>query len=432
MVTAFLVTPRPFCHEAEPESPARLCLWRWCVKLSVRAAFVGVVSLLLSSIVWGQAPAQIGNIYVGVCDGSGTQLNETDVYTSMGGFVNAFHGPAQAACTTGMTFDISNHLRVISAPLGNPSWSVNEFDAMGTLLSNKGPFPSPVSIAHDNQGNLYLGQGTILKIAPNGATTTYTVAGGAQWISLSTDQHTMFYTAANGDVKSYDLSTRTQGIDLAVGAMARTVRTLADNTILIDVLGAIQHWVPACVRCAYKQVFSYQIPANADSLALDPDGVSFWTINTYVDIQTHQGMADVYRTDIKTGDPLGGFSLQPLSSGRYYSMSIGVNGDGSTSVLGISPSSLTYPARLIGTVSGGKKIALTNTGGVQIVLNNVTITGDFTIKKNGCVKGISPGATCSISVTFTPTQKGTRTGILRIFDNAITSPQTVSLSGVGK
>jgi hypothetical protein len=66
------------------------------------------------------------------------------------------------------------------------------------------------------------------------------------------------------------------------------------------------------------------------------------------------------------------------------------------------------------------------------VVSKVTITGDFAIRKNGCNKGIQPGLSCNISVAFTPTQTGVRSGTLKIYDNATNSPQTVTLSGVGK
>jgi hypothetical protein len=39
---------------------------------------------------------------------------------------------------------------------------------------------------------------------------------------------------------------------------------------------------------------------------------------------------------------------------------------------------------------------------------------------------------CTISVMFTPTQTGTRTGTLRVNDSAVGSPQTSSLTGTGK
>src|SRR5207248_9879485 len=133
-----------------------------------------------------------------------------------------------------------------------------------------------------------------------------------------------------------------------------------------------------------------------------PDGVSFWTINTYYDNLTQLGYADVYRTNLQTGDPMGAFSLQPLPNGRYYSMSIGVNGDGTGSSATATPS-VTFPARLVGTTSNPKKAVITNTGAVQLVLNKLTITGDFAIRKNGCSKGVPPGLSCNIVMTFTPT-----------------------------
>jgi hypothetical protein len=39
---------------------------------------------------------------------------------------------------------------------------------------------------------------------------------------------------------------------------------------------------------------------------------------------------------------------------------------------------------------------------------------------------------CTISVVFTPTQTGTRTGTLSVSDSAMGSPQTSNLTGTGK
>src|SRR5207244_11583536 len=41
------------------------------------------------------------------------------------------------------------------------------------------------------------------------------------------------------------------------------------------------------------------------------------------------------------------------------------------------------------------------------------------------------GASCSISTTFKPTNSGNRTAAVSITDNAVGSPQKVTLSGVG-
>jgi hypothetical protein len=402
------------------------------VKFNLRIALVVAVVFVIAALA-NAVPAQVGNVYVGTCDSVllNTQQNEVDVYDTTGQLVTSFHGPSENACLTGMTFDTGDHFHVISSRLGTQGWNILEFDNAGTLLSNPGPFGSTTSITHDLQGNLYLAQGNIVKIDRAGNTASYVVAGGAVWIDLGPDQRTMFYTTSRGDIKSYDVVSQTQGPDIAVGVVARNVRALADRTIMFDAQGTIQHWGPACDGCLYKEKFTYQIPANADSLSLDPDGISFWTINTYYDTQNQLGNADVYRTNIKTGDPMGSFSLQPLTNGRYYSMSLGVNGDGMGSSAVATPS-IGFASRTVGTTSLPKKAVLTNIGVVQVVVRNVTVTGDFAVAKNGCVKPVKSGLSCNVMVTFTPTQTGTRTGTLRIFDNAGNSPQTVSLSGVGK
>jgi hypothetical protein len=404
------------------------------VKLRFQTVLVVAFAVVISNCAGAQLAAEVGDVYVGTCDAvsTNTQLNEVDVYTASGQFVTALHGPSQNTCMTGMTFGTTGNLRILSTPIGSSSARLLEIDNVGALISNAGPFTSPISITHDQQGNFYLGQGNIIKIAPNGSTTSFTVAGGANWITMAADQHRIFYSANNGDIKSFDVATQTQGPDIAHNAMARTVRALPDNSILVDSQGAVIHWVPGCAGCLYHDVLAYQIPANADSFSLDPDGVSFWSINTFYDAANQLGKGDVYRTDIKTGDAMGSFSLQPLTNGRFYSKSIGVNGDGINSTVGFTPSSLTFPGRAIGTTSPAKSVTVSNSGSAQVVVSSVTVTGDFALKNNLCQKGIPPGGSCTIAVTFTPTQVGTRTGTLKIFDNATNSPQGVSLSGFGK
>ena len=50
---------------------------------------------------------------------------------------------------------------------------------------------------------------------------------------------------------------------------------------------------------------------------------------------------------------------------------------------------------------------------------------------NNCPATLAAGASCTISITFTPTIAAKRTGTLTITDNARGAPQRVSLSGVG-
>ena len=114
---------------------------------------------------------------------------------------------------------------------------------------------------------------------------------------------------------------------------------------------------------------------------------------------------------------------------------ITVSGSGVTSAgtLSVSPSALTFAAFTIGQTSPAQTVQLSNTGNTAINISNITTSGDFA-ETNTC--GTLPavlnvGATCSVTVTFTPTSTGTRSGALSIADDASNSPQSVSLSGTG-
>jgi hypothetical protein len=61
----------------------------------------------------------------------------------------------------------------------------------------------------------------------------------------------------------------------------------------------------------------------------------------------------------------------------------------------------------------------------------MSIVGDFT-QTNKCGISLAPLASCSISVTFKPTAKGTRLGTLTLQDTGTNNPQVVNLSGIGK
>jgi hypothetical protein len=58
------------------------------------------------------------------------------------------------------------------------------------------------------------------------------------------------------------------------------------------------------------------------------------------------------------------------------------------------------------------------------------LNGDFR-EVNGCGVSLAAGATCNISVIFTPTATGQRSGTLTISDNALKGTQAVNLSGSG-
>jgi trimeric autotransporter adhesin len=99
----------------------------------------------------------------------------------------------------------------------------------------------------------------------------------------------------------------------------------------------------------------------------------------------------------------------------------------------LSPANLTFASQVISTTSTGKSVTLKNTQPVPLTIWGVSTSGDFA-QTSTCPSSpntLGAGASCTISVTFTPTALGTRTGTLTINDSASTSPQTAGLSGTG-
>jgi hypothetical protein len=91
----------------------------------------------------------------------------------------------------------------------------------------------------------------------------------------------------------------------------------------------------------------------------------------------------------------------------------------------------------VGTRSLPKKITLSNKGSVAVGITKISLTGanagDFAhfAQTNTCGKSVAAGASCSITITFTLSARGKRTGTVSSFDNGGGSPQIASLTGAG-
>ncbi len=100
----------------------------------------------------------------------------------------------------------------------------------------------------------------------------------------------------------------------------------------------------------------------------------------------------------------------------------------------LSPTTLTFPTQLYHTSSAAQNVTLTNSGTGKLTITSFTLTGtnpgDFS-QTNTCGTSVAAGASCTISITFTPLAKNGRTASLSISDNATGSPQMVALSGTG-
>lgn len=92
------------------------------------------------------------------------------------------------------------------------------------------------------------------------------------------------------------------------------------------------------------------------------------------------------------------------------------------------PSALTFPTQTVGTTSAPQAVTLSNAGTAPLAISSIITEGDFA-QSNACPSSLAPSASCSISVTFSPVAPGTRSGFLKVFDDAAGSPHFIALTG---
>jgi hypothetical protein len=106
--------------------------------------------------------------------------------------------------------------------------------------------------------------------------------------------------------------------------------------------------------------------------------------------------------------------------------------------LTLTPSSLTFIGTTVSQTSAAKIIKVKNNLKTMLNFSGTPFTftgadpGDFSESATTCGGTLAAGQTCTVSITFTPTAKGTRTAVLNVSDSASPSPQTAKLSGIGK
>ena len=98
----------------------------------------------------------------------------------------------------------------------------------------------------------------------------------------------------------------------------------------------------------------------------------------------------------------------------------------------LNPTSATYAKEKVGTTSAAKTFTLTNNQAVELTSIATSTTGDFAVSATTCGTSLAAKGKCTISMTFTPTATGTRTGQLSVSDSASNSPQVSNPTGTGK
>jgi hypothetical protein len=130
-------------------------------------------------------------------------------------------------------------------------------------------------------------------------------------------------------------------------------------------------------------------------------------------------------TPTATGAATGTLTFTDNASNSPQKVSL--SGTGSAPVT-LSATALNFGVIAIGSSSASQTVTIANAGAAVIGVTAVGTTGDFA-DTTTCGTSLAVGGSCTVSVAFTPTAAGTRTGSLTI--NLSTGAQTVSLTGIG-
>ena len=94
----------------------------------------------------------------------------------------------------------------------------------------------------------------------------------------------------------------------------------------------------------------------------------------------------------------------------------------------VSPSALSYPSTIVGNTSSVQQFAISNTGSAALTVSGVSSDSADFLATSNCAS-IAVGASCNVSVSFSPIAAGARSGTITVNHNATGGSSAVSVTG---
>lgn len=128
-----------------------------------------------------------------------------------------------------------------------------------------------------------------------------------------------------------------------------------------------------------------------------------------------------------TTGPINGVVTLTDSAGTQ---TLAVSGTGAARAITLTPSNLSLGNVTVGRSSLTRTSTVTNTGTTPTSIVSIIASGDYS-QTNDCPALLQAGAACTLSVTFTPSASGTRSGRVTLNDTDPSNLQTLTLTGNG-
>ena len=136
------------------------------------------------------------------------------------------------------------------------------------------------------------------------------------------------------------------------------------------------------------------------------------------------------------GTRTGSLSITHSATGSPSAVSLSGTGNAASATASLTPTSLSFATQVLGTTSAAQNLTLTNSGAAAMNISALTLggtnAGDFA-RAGTCAVGtpVAAGASCTISISFTPAAAGARSATISVASNAGNGTVSASLSGTG-
>lgn len=274
---------------------------------ALATAFSSAVALAFAPTAYAitfTTPIALGDVMVSTSNGQVQDWTPSGSSASLARTLDTGHA---GAFTTGSTFDNAGNFYVTDFNAD----AVTKFDPNGNLAGDfgSGYNTNPESILFNKAGtNVFVGQADgsdqVLQFDsagnPVASFAPASESRGTDWIDLSADECTLYYTSEGQFVHSYNVCTNTQSADVNTAAMT------GDAAFAFRKIPATSSFDPngyvvadssnvTVLDAAGNPVTSYTFPGENSlfALNLDPNGTSAWTGD--------YGTADVIEFNLATG-----------------------------------------------------------------------------------------------------------------------------------
>lgn len=286
----------------------------------------------------------------------------------------------------------------------------------------------------------------------NGATGTGTITN----LALSLDRQTMYTVSSGGRVyKATDIASHTAGVPAtftdvtgsglpATRANAIGIHPTDSNIAYVVFAGFATTGINSHVfkttvggGGTWTNVTNNLPNTPVNDVVVDPDAPNTVYVGTDIGVFRSTDAGATWST-LGTGLPRvavfgiklhrASRTLRVATHGRgFWDLSVPANAQ--APVLALSTANVTFATQQFGTTSAAQTVTLTAQNGAVTGIST-GITGDFA-RTTTCGTSLNQGTSCTVSVTFTPTTNGSRSGTLSITSSGTGSPQAVNLLGTG-